>query len=312
MISYFTSVENCICEIEDAQPGCWVNVIDPDPDEIDILRNRFGVSEDYIRSALDSEESARIEAEDGDVFLIYDVPYAEREENEIVYNTMPVGVVVKPQYIITIALKDNPVIMDFSQGVVKNIKTSFKTTFVLNMLFRMSTRFLQYLKQIDKHSYNLEVRLRQSMQNKELIQLLSLQKSLVYFKTSLKSNNAMVERMLRGKYIKLYEEDEDLLEDVLIELRQAIEMTDVYTSVLAGTMESFSSIISNNLNFSMKFLAVLTIIMSIPTIVFSFYGMNIGSQAGGLPFASTIWVPLALTVVSVGIVWWIMYKKKMF
>ena len=211
MISYFTSVENCICQIDDAEPGCWVNVIDPDPDEIDILRNRFGVSEDYIRSALDSEESARIEAEDGDVFLIYDVPYAEREENEIVYNTMPVGVVVKPQYIITIALKDNPVIMDFSQGVVKNIKTSFKTTFVLSMLFRMSTRFLQYLKQIDKHSYNLEVRLRQSMQNKELIQLLSLQKSLVYFKTSLKSNNAMVERMLRGKYIKLYEEDEDFI-----------------------------------------------------------------------------------------------------
>ena len=312
MISYFTSVENCICQIDDAEPGCWVKVIDPDPDEIDILRNRFGVSEDYIRSALDSEESARIEAEDGDVFLIYDVPYAEREENEIVYNTMPVGVVVKPQYIITIALKDNPVIMDFSQGVVKNIKTSFKTTFVLSMLFRMSTRFLQYLKQIDKHSYNLEVRLRQSMQNKELIQLLSLQKSLVYFKTSLKSNNAMVERMLRGKYIKLYEEDEDLLEDVLIELRQAIEMTDVYTSVLAGTMESFSSIISNNLNFSMKFLAVLTIIMSIPTIVFSFFGMNIGEPAGSLPFASTIWVPLALTVVSVGIVWWIMYKKKMF
>ena len=126
MISYFTSVENCICQIDDAEPGCWVNVIDPDPDEIDILRNRFGVSEDYIRSALDSEESARIEAEDGDVFLIYDVPYAEREENEIVYNTMPVGVVVKPQYIITIALKDNPVIMDFSQGVVKNIKTSFE------------------------------------------------------------------------------------------------------------------------------------------------------------------------------------------
>ena len=312
MISYYTSVDNCICKIDDAQPGCWVNVIDPEPEEIYILRKQFGVDEEYIRSSLDDEESARIENENGDVFLIYDVPYAEREENDIVYYTMPVGIIVKPQYIISVALKDNPVIMDFAQGVVKNVKTSFKTNFVLQMLFRMSTRFLQYLKQIDKHSYNLEIRLRQTMKNQELIQLLGLQKSLVYFQTSLKSNRAMLEKMLRGKYIKLYEEDEDLLEDVLIELKQAIEMTDMYTSVLGGTMEACASVISNNLNISMKFLAVLTIILSIPTIVFSFYGMNIGTQAGGLPFAATVLVPIALTIVSVAVVWWIMYKKNMF
>ena len=127
MISYYTSVDNCICKIDDAQPGCWVNVIDPEPEEIYILRKQFGVDEEYIRSSLDDEESARIENENGDVFLIYDVPYAEREENDIVYYTMPVGIIVKPQYIISVALKDNPVIMDFAQGVVKNVKTSFKT-----------------------------------------------------------------------------------------------------------------------------------------------------------------------------------------
>ena len=150
MISYYTSIDNCICKIDDAQPGCWVNVIDPEPEEINILRNKFGVDEEYIRSSLDDEESARIENENGDVFLIYDVPYAEREENDIVYYTMPVGIIVKPQYIISVALKDNPVIMDFAQGVVKNVKTSFKTNFVLQMLFRMSTRFLQYLKALPK------------------------------------------------------------------------------------------------------------------------------------------------------------------
>lgn len=151
------------------------------------------------------------------------------------------------------------------------------------------------------------------MKNKELIQLLGLQKSLVYFQTSLKSNNSMLEKMLRGKYVKLYEDDEDLLEDVLIELKQAIEMADIYSSVLSGTMDAFASVISNNLNISMKFLAVLTIIMSIPSIIFGFYGMNIGEGiSGGLPFAGTIWFPLALTVVTAAVVWWIMYKKKMF
>ena len=151
------------------------------------------------------------------------------------------------------------------------------------------------------------------MKNKELIQLLGLQKSLVYFQTSLKSNNSMLEKMLRGKYVKLYDDDEDLLEDVLIELKQAIEMADIYSSVLSGTMDAFASVISNNLNISMKFLAVLTIIMSIPSIIFGFYGMNIGEGiSGGLPFAGTIWFPLALTVVTAAVVWWIMYKKKMF
>lgn len=311
MITYYTSVDNCICKIDSACEGCWVNVIDPEPDEIKFLKDRFLIDEEYIRSSLDEEESARIESEDGNTFLIYDVPYAEREEDDIIYYTMPVGVVILPHYLVTISLKDNPVIMDFAQGVVKNVRTSFKTNFVLRMLFRMATRFLQYLKQIDKHSSNLEAKLRKSMQNKELIQLLGLQKSLVYFQTSLKSNNSMLEKMLRGKYIKLYEEDEDLLEDVLIELKQAIEMADIYSPVLSGTMDAFASVISNNLNISMKFLAVLTIIMSMPTIVFSFYGMNIGSQAGGLPLAGTVLFPLALTVISSVVVWWIMRKKKM-
>lgn len=313
MITYYTSVDNCICRIESAEPGCWVNVIDPEPEEIKLLRTTFGIDEEYIKSSLDEEESARIESEDGTTFLIYDVPYAEREEDDIIYYTMPVGVVILPQFLVTISLKDNPVIMDFAQGVVKNVKTSYKTSFVLRMLFRMATRFLQYLKQIDKHSSNLETRLRKSMKNKELIQLLGLQKSLVYFQTSLKSNNSMLEKMLRGKYVKLYEDDEDLLEDVLIELKQAIEMADIYSSVLSGTMDAFASVISNNLNISMKFLAVLTIIMSIPSIIFGFYGMNIGEGiSGSLPFAGTIWFPLALTVVTAAVVWWIMYKKKMF
>ena len=312
MINYFTSIDNCVSKIDAPEKGCWINVVDPEPEEIALLRDEFHIDKEYIKSSLDDEESARIEKEDDQTFIIFDVPYAEREDDDILYYTMPVGVVILHDYVVTISGKDNPVVQEFAQGVVKNVKTSYKTEFVLKMMFRMATRFLQYLKQIDKHSYNLEIRLRQSMKNKELVQLLGLEKSLVYFQTSLKSNNAMLEKTLRGKHLKLYEEDVELLEDVLIEMKQALEMTDIYTSVLSGTMDAFASVISNNLNISMKFLAALTIIISIPTIVFSFYGMNIGEQAGALPFGGTIWIPLALTVVLTGVVTWILYKKKMF
>lgn len=311
MISYYKTIDGCISRVDNLEPGCWVNVIAPDEQEIAVLKQTFQVESEYILSSLDEEESSHIETEDGHTFLIFDVPYVERDKEDIIYATMPIGVVVVPDHVITISLKDNPVIMDFSQGVVKNVQTAYKTSFVLTMLFRMATRFLQYLKQIDKHSSNLETKLRKSMKNKELIQLLGLEKSLVYFQTSLKANETTVEKILRGRYIKLYEEDQELLEDVLIELKQAIEMSNIYSSILSGTMDAFASVISNNLNIVMKVLAAITILMSIPTIIFSFYGMNIGENTG-LPLAGNIVFPLILTVVVTAIAGFILYKKDMF
>ncbi|MBQ2676367.1 MAG: magnesium transporter CorA family protein [Clostridia bacterium] len=311
MISFYKTLNNCICQIDEYEAGCWINVMAPDKDEIAVLQEKFGVEAEYIRSSLDEEESSHIESEDGNTFLIFDVPCVEKDGENIVYNTMPVGVVVTASNVITISLSDNPVIMDFVQGVVKNVQTAHKTQFVLMLLFRMATRFLQYLKQIDRHSRYLESNLRKSMKNKGLVQLLDLEKSLVYFQTSLKSNEMTTEKILRGRYLKLYDEDQELLEDVLIELKQAIEMSNIYSSILSGTMDAFSSVISNNLNVVMKVLTSLTVLMAIPTMIFSFYGMNIGSNTG-LPLAQNMLFPSIVTVVLTATVGLILYKKDMF
>jgi len=177
------------------------------------------------------------------------------------------------------------------------------------LLFRGATRYLMYLKQIDRIASHLESKLHKSMKNQELIELLGLEKSLVYFSTSLKSNEVTLEKILRGRVIKMYDEDQDLLEDVLIEVKQAIEMANIYSSILSGTMDAFASIISNNLNIVMKVLTSITILMAIPTMVFSFYGMNIEN---GLFLDQFQWFPLAFSAVATGIVAAILVKKNMF
>lgn len=312
MITFYKTVDNCICETDSFEAGCWVNAVAPNPSEIDRLINEFHIDRDYVMSSLDEEESSHIEAEDGVAFMIFDVPFVQKEDENLIYTTSPIGLITTADSIVTITKRDNPVLMDFSQGVVKNLKTEHKTRFVLTMFFRMATRFLQYLKQIDKYSSNLETKLRRSMKNKELTQLLDLEKSLVYFQTSLNANNAMIKKLARGRYIKLYEEDEDLLDDVLIEMAQAIEMCGIYSSILSRTMDAFSSVISNHLNTVMKILTSITILMAIPTMVFSFYGMNTGELSGGLPLACWWLWPTLIALAATVIVGVILYKKDMF
>lgn len=312
MIAYYKTVDNCVIQIDEYEKDCWINVIDPDSAEINLLKTRFAVDGDYIRSSLDEEESSHIETEDGTTFLIFDAPCVERENDYLIYNAEPIGVIIAKEHIITISKSDNPVLMDFTQGVVKNVQTAHKTRFVFLMLYRMATRFLQYLKQIDRYSSNLETKLRKSMNNKEIVQLLDLEKSLVYFQTSLKANIVTIQKIAKGKFIKLYDEDEDLLDDVMIEMSQAIEMCDIYASILSGTMDAFASLISNNLNIVMKVLTSITILMAIPTMVFSFYGMNTGANAGGLPLAGWWLWPTLIAVGVTIVVGIILYKKDMF
>lgn len=312
MITYYKTVGGFVTERDVFEPGCWLDVVDPDKEEIELLKTEHAVDPDYIRSSLDEEESSHIEREDGVTFMTFDAPCVEKENDNLIYNTEPIGVIVMDDRIITISKKDNPVLMDFSQGVVKNVDTSLKTRFVLQLLFRMSTRFLQYLKQIDKYENNLEAKLRKSMKNKELTQLLDLEKSLVYFQTSLGANNVMIKKLERGRYLKLYEEDEDLLDDLLIEMAQAIEMCNIYTAIMSGTMDAFASVISNNLNIVMKVLTSITILMTIPTLIFSFYGMNLGAASNGLPLAGSWLWPVLISVLITAVVGIILYKKDMF
>ena len=313
MLNYFKTVDGRITRLSAPEDGCWVSAVAPDPQEVAYLVEELGLDSGFVRSALDEEESSRIEAEEDQTLVIVDVPVVDdsvtdsQEEKTILYTTMPIGIILAEKFVVTICQKEFAVIEQMENGAVKNLQTAQKTRFLLTILLRVASRFLLYLKQIDRISSSTEKQLHQSMRNKELILLLGLEKSLVYFSTSLKSDEITMEKILRGRIIKLYDEDQDILEDVLIEIKQAIEMCNIYSGILSGTMDAFASIISNNLNIVMKILTSITILMAIPTMVSSFYGMNVE----GLPFP-VFWMPILLSVVLTILVAIALVKKGMF
>ena len=313
MLNYFKTVDGRITRLSAPEDGCWVSAVAPDPQEVAYLVEELGLDSGFVRSALDEEESSRIEAEEDQTLVIVDVPVVDdsvtdsQEEKTILYTTMPIGIILAEKFVVTICQKEFAVIEQMENGAVKNLQTAQKPRFLLTILLRVASRFLLYLKQIDRISSSTEKQLHQSMRNKELIQLLGLEKSLVYFSTSLKSDEITMEKILRGRIIKLYDEDQDILEDVLIEIKQAIEMCNIYSGILSGTMDAFASIISNNLNIVMKILTSITILMAIPTMVSSFYGMTVE----GLPFP-VFWMPILLSVVLTILVAIALVKKGMF
>lgn len=303
MVNYYKNVNGKIVSTETAEPGCWISVVNPTETEISELEDMH-IERDYIRASLDEEEPSRIESDDGVTLIVVDYPIAEQDndpDRTLLYSTMPMSIIITDKNVITVSAKENLVLDELSKGVVKGIQPNLKTRFVFTILLRIAARYLQYLKQINKISNYVEGQMYLSVKNKGLIQLQGLEKSLVYFSTSLKSNEAILEKLMKGRYLKLYEEDQDLLDDVLIEVKQAIEMTNIYSNILSGTLDTFANIISNNLNIIMKRMTTITIILTMPTIVFSFYGMNLGEAANGLPLAN-IWFPMILSVVlSVGV-----------
>ncbi len=308
MLQFFKTINSKITEINDIEDGCWIKATNPNEAEISKIQNLINVERDFIRSALDEEETSRIEVEDDQTLIVVDYPVVEtnkEEKHNIPYYTMPMAIILAPKNVVTVCLEENEVLNEIATGVVKGIDTHLKTRFLLKILLRIATRYLQYLKQIDKISDLIEKRLHKSTKNKELIQLLGLEKSLVYFSTSLKSNESVLEKILRGRVIKLFDEDQDLLEDVLIEIKQAIEMATIHTNILSGTMDAFASIISNNLNLIMWRFTIITLVLSIPEIIFSFYGMNVAN----LPFANVGFI-IGLAGFFSAIIGFILYKLK--
>lgn len=309
MIQYYKTVDGLLSEQSCATPGTWIHLNNPTKEEIGEVCRNTGVLSDLIQAALDEEESSRIEREDDQTLILVDIPVVEPEGTSFVYNTLPLGIVLMEDTVITVCLEDTTIIDDFMETRVKSFDTCKKTRFVFQLLFRTSTKFLQYLRQIDKASTQVEEALHKSLKNRELIQMLKLEKSLVYFSTSLKGNEVVMEKMLKTNFIKRYPEDEDLLEDVIIENKQAIEMAAIYRDILSGTMDAFASVISNNLNIVMKLLTSITIILAVPTMVASLWGMNVDvpfrNFSGG--FAIVLSGALILTAVVTAVLW----RKKM-
>ena len=308
---YNTNMEtNKLEEIKEFRKGSWVNLVNPSENEIKRVCESINIQEDFIRDALDYEEKARIDTEEDDntILFVIDVPIIEKSEDNDIYTTMPLGmIVVRDDFFITVSLRKNKVIEDFEKRKIKNFQTYKKTRFIFQIFYLNSSYFLNYLKQINKETEIAEYILKNSMKNKELLKLLSLEKGLVYFATSLKSNEIVMEKTMRGKIVKLYDDDEDILEDAIIENRQAIEMAQIYTNILNGTMDAYASIISNNLNGVMKFLTSITIVLAIPTMISSFWGMNVQLPFENSPMGFIIMVLIAV-ILTLVVTWWLKRK----
>ena len=301
---------NKLEEIKEFRKGSWINLVNPSENEIKKVCENINIQEDFIRDALDYEEKARIDTEEDDntILFVIDVPVIEKNEENDMYSTMPLGmIVVRDDFFITVSLRKNKVIEDFEKRKIKNFQTYKKTRFIFQIFYLNSSYFLNYLKQINKETEIAEYILKNSMKNKELLKLLSLEKGLVYFATSLKSNEIVMEKTMRGKIVKLYDDDEDILEDAIIENRQAIEMAQIYTNILNGTMDAYASIISNNLNGVMKFLTSITIVLAIPTMISSFWGMNVKLPFENSPIGFIIMVLIAV-VLTLVVTWWLKRK----
>ena len=308
---YNTNMEtNKLEEIKEFRKGSWINLVNPSENEIKRVCESINIQEDFIRDALDYEEKARIDTEEDDntILFVIDVPVIEKSEDNDIYTTMPLGmIVVRDDFFITVSLRKNKIIEDFEKRKIKNFQTYKKTRFIFQIFYLNSSYFLNYLKQINKETEIAEYILKNSMKNKELLKLLSLEKGLVYFATSLKSNEIVMEKTMRGKIVKLYDDDEDILEDAIIENRQAIEMAQIYTNILNGTMDAYASIISNNLNGVMKFLTSITIVLAIPTMISSFWGMNVKLPFEDSPLGFVIMVLIAV-VLTLVVTWWLKRK----
>ncbi|MEW6275946.1 MAG: magnesium transporter CorA family protein [Bacillota bacterium] len=292
------------------EKGSWVNLVNPTREEIQEAALQVGLPLDFLEYPLDEEETSRIEVEEGCVLIIIRVPIIRDD----LYDTIPLGIIITENIIVTVCLENIVVLNEFYASRLKGFYTFKKTRFLLQILYKTALHYLRYLRQIDKRSEEIQQKLHRSTRNEELIKLLSLEKSLVYFTTSLRANGIVMDKLLKfhlakdpeplevdARLIKMYEEDEDLLEDVITENKQALEMSEIYAQILSSTMDAYASVISNNLNMIMKFLTSVTIVLMIPTMLASFYGMNVDLpfQRSAGAFAGIVVVSIALSLVIV-------------
>lgn len=310
MLEIYKTVADKFCEIKEIEEGCWIALTNPSATELLEISEKCGIDMDDLRAPLDDEERSRIEVEDDYTLILVDVPTTEVRNEKDRYVTIPLGIIVHTHYIITVCLEETSVLKSFTDGRVRDFFTFKKTRFILQVLYRNASVYLQYLRIIDRKSEEVEHKLHISTKNSELIELLELEKSLVYITTSLRSNEVVLEKMLKTDKIKQYPEDEELLEDVIIENKQAIEMANIYSGILSGTMDAFASVISNNLNLVMKFLATVTIVLSVPTMIASFYGMNVPLPGMNNPHG--FWIVCAIALLITGITVLIFKKKDLF
>ena len=302
MLTIFRNHDHGLQVQPQVSDGCWVHVVEPTREDMARLES-LGVPPDFLSHIQDPDERPRTERDEdtGALLIVLRFPYAQGATADIPYSTVPLSLIVTDTLLVTVSPQSTGFLQKFAAGHVRGLSTAKKTRFVLRLLQHIANAYQEHLRQINAAVDILEDRLQRSMQNREVLGLLKYQKSLVYFTTALKSNELVLERLQKGQLLQTYPEDQELLDDVLIEVRQAIEMTGIANDILSQMMDAFASIISNNLNVVMKFLASVTIVLSVPTLIVSVYGMNVRLPGADQPLAF-LWIALAALLVSAAVV----------
>jgi len=312
MLNIFKTDESIIRKLSDYEDGVWVQLIDPTSKELSQVAEHYELEVSDLAMALDEEESSRISLEDGYTLILVDIPSPEVRHERKMYTTIPLGIVLKQDAIITICREETPVLEYFTRNKLRDFSTKKKMRFIYQMLLKSSAMYQMNLRGIDKKRVEIEERAGKDTKDGDIIELHELESTLVYFATSLRANSIVLERLKRYKRIEQYPEDMELLEDVMVEYQQAIEMTVIYRDVIDGTRDLLSSIIDNKLNNVMKYLTSITLVMAIPTIISGIYGMNVNEE--WMPFANTphgFAIICGIIVVICIITLWILRRKKM-
>lgn len=299
MVKYFIAGENAaLVQCEDFTPLCWVDMVSPTDGEVEKVAAKTGIPEDMIKAALDEEERARTEFDEGCSLFVVDCPIIEESDAGDSYSTLPLAVIYNKNCVMTVCLKGNPVLKDFITGRTK-VKCDDPVQFILSFMLGNAKRFLYCLKQIDRRSQRVQAELGTKLKNDDILQLLELENSLVYFSTSLNSNFKVHEKLAKVGQVAAREDYADVYDDLVIESNQAIEMCKIYKDTLTVSMDAYGSVISNNANDSMKKLTVITILLAIPTMIAGFWGMNMpvpGQAFNGETSTIWFWVVIAATL----------------
>ena len=310
MVKYYRTDDRKIHEVENMQNGVWIQMVNPSVSEGQLVADELNVDIEDVLAALDEEESSRIELQDGYTLILVDIPSIETRHDKESYTTIPLGIILTDEEIITICTEDTPVLQVFLNNRVKEFSTKKKLRFVYQILYRISVLYQNDLRIIDKMRTEIEERVGEDTEEDDLIALHELESTLVYFATSLRANGVVLDRLTRYKRLEQYPEDKELLGDVIVENKQAIDMTGIYRDIINGTRELMSTVIDNRLNNVMKSLTIITLVMAIPTVVSGIYGMNVNAK--WVPFANTAhgFTIICGIIIIICILILIMLKKK--
>lgn len=284
MIQVFKTNNGIITQLDEISSNSWVCLTAPTPEELLHISEKCDIDLNDVKASLDIEEASRIERTDNYTLILVDIPSREIRNGNNAYTTIPLSIILTKDTIITVCTEETIVLNHFKSGRHKDFSTSKRTRFIYQILYNNTSVYLNCLRNIDKSREEIEGKLHKGTKNHDLIELHELESDLVYFATSLRVNGVVLDKLTRYEKIDHYEEDQELLSDVIIENKQAIEMANIYRDILNGTRDLFASIIDNTLNQVMKVLTSITIIMSIPTIISGLYGMNVNTD--GMPFAN--------------------------